>query len=238
MRALTRTDRWVTLERVTDWQNCWCTEVLVPPSDGEDPVYCWKPGVGIKCMEPARGRLPKWSCYCDDHGGEERARLAVLSSWSVAAPESVGDDEAVMAAGAMGLDSRCVYVVVRPENGRWIAALGVGSYTQQVRRQDADPERARKASPEHRRQRPGRRRRGGGNSWATFEEAAAAGVLAWGEHVAARVAEITAARGGTLAWGVPVEPREMPEVVVCEQGESAWEAIQARPDNEIGEDSQ
>lgn len=231
MRALTRTDRWVNLERRMGR----CGEILrlgvgvpAPPA-----TYCDEPAVKIVCVQEALGRGTVHACYCDEHGGEERARLSVLAAWEVAAPDSVGDFGAVTDAGAMALDSRCVYVVVRPENGRWIAALGVGSYTQQVRRADADPERTRKASPEHRRERPGRRRRGGGNSWATFEEAAAAGVLAWGEHVSARVAEITAARGGTLAWGVPVEPREMPEVVVCEQGESAWEAIQARPDNEI-----
>jgi len=113
------------------------------------------------------------------------------------------------------LDSRHVYVVVRQHAGRWIAALGIGGFTEQVRRADADPERARKASPEHRAQHRGSRRRGGGSSWATREEAVAAGVAAWRAAVAAAVA----AEGGC------VEPRAEPIVLFPAHGQSAWDLV-------------
>ncbi len=186
-------------------------------------AVCGAAATEVVCAPDVPGRDIVRECLCDAHGGGAMATARVLRDWNVAAPPSVGDEEAVTEAGTATLASQHVYVVVRPENGRWLAALGIGSHTQQVRRIDADPERARKASPEHRAQHA-RTRRGGGNSWATREEAMSAGMVAWRAEVDRDVAEITALRGGTLAWGMPVAPRAEPIVLVAEHGQSAYAA--------------
>jgi hypothetical protein len=67
-------------------------------------------------------------------------------------------------------------------------------------------------------------------SWATRDEALAAGMEAWRLEVDERVREITEARGGTLEWGIPISPRETPIVVEPRPGETSWDAAAAAAD--------
>lgn len=190
---------------------------------GRDGAHCDRPSVLVTCS-PGAGRRLASACYCDDHGGPERSRRQVLAHWSVVAPDSVGDDEDVQDAGCLALDSRHVFLVIRPQDGRWIAARGIGGLTEPLRRPDADPERTRRSKPPG----GGRTRRGGGGSWETREAALEDGIALWRAGVEDRVAEIVAARGGSLAWGVPVEPRTEPIVLWPEKGQSAYAADRVR----------
>lgn len=164
---------------------------------------------------PVAGRRPVQRAYCDEHGGEERARAEVGRAWSMVAPASVGGDDAVLDAGNLSLCSEHVYLVLREERGRWLAFRGIGSHVQPV---PAGPPR----------QRGAKRKSKASYTFASRDEAFAAGLAAWRAGIEATVATITAARGGTLAWGAPVEPRSEPIILEPLPGQSAYAADAVR----------
>lgn len=119
----------------------------------------------------------------------------------------------------LGLDSRHAIVVIRATMHdetdpacRWTASLGIGGYTTAVRRPGIEAGRT-----------TGRRVRGAG-SWATAEEAEAAGRLAWAKLLAERLEEIRRARGGDMRWGIPVRPVTEPTVLRLSHRGNAWDA--------------
>src|SRR5690606_1305472 len=165
------------------------------------------------------------AAFCDEHGGEARARALAERDWNYVAPESVDDVED---AGCMGLQTPHAYVVVRQvppaQGGVWLAWLGLGSFRTSV------------AHPGGERRPRGGRRQGKcqdrpPTSFPTRNEALEAARAQWQRGLTARVEEIRRARGGTLAWGTPVEPLEEPIVILLEQGDSrsAWEVATALP---------
>lgn len=188
-------------------------------------VLCGAPAVELACDPGVPGRHEESRCYCLAHGGEAQALAELAADWMLQAPPAVGGAEAVLEAGTAALGSEHAYVVVREHCGRWLALLGIGGHTTPVRRADPNPEAARKHEVARK---AGRRRPGGGSSWATADEAEAAGVDAWRTGVEARVAEITRLRGGTLAWGVPVTPRPEPIVLRPAPGQSAYACDRVR----------
>lgn len=157
---------------------------------------CGRPGTRVAVEAPA-GRGVVAACYCELHGGEERARREVESDWNVVAPPEVVD---VLTAGTASLTSVDVYAVIRrlpdASGGGYVTALGVGTFTRNL---------------------PGR--------YTTREEAEAAVREAWRRQVEADVAEIKRLRGGTLDWGYPVEPRSEPILLYCDPGVSAWDCV-------------
>lgn len=258
-----------------------CAE-LVPLAERPDAATsigpyakCGHPGTSARCTQSADGhdllllgRQPVLAGpYCTDHGGFERAMREAEADWRVLAPASVGDEHAVLNAGALALDSRAAYLVVRREPdeqrprqwrvrcsaetaravgrvvgaavGRalapqvwhgpedvaharadriaelvgarpsidvregavvarrrpWVAALGLGGYTQHV------------------------------GAYPTRSEALEHGTEAWRVWVALAVHAIREARGGTLAWGVAIEPLDAPVLVEPACGQSAWDAV-------------
>jgi hypothetical protein len=93
-------------------------------------LYYVRPGrrvlsIGIGDTQYTVGR-----CYCDRHGGVERALAELAHRWEVLAPLSVDD---YLAAGTATLDSRARYIVARYVQGAWTVALGIGSRTEPVR---------------------------------------------------------------------------------------------------------
>lgn len=171
-----------------------CQEVITWPTR---PLPCGVPATAWTAHPP--GRSPESECLCAPHGGDARALELLSRSWPVLAPDVVGDDVAVMDAGAAGLSSLDVYVAVRPHGARWVAALGIGGHTRQLR-----------------------------GSYPTADAAEAVGVAAWRRQVSRDVEEITAARGGTLGWGMPVRPIDNPIVLRCRAGQSAYAALRER----------
>jgi hypothetical protein len=136
------------------------------------------------------------ACYCDAHGGSDRARQEVESSWDILAPASVVD---VAAAGAMGLSSEHAILVLRqsPDQKKpWAVSLGIGSHTQNV------------------------------GQYASEQEAMDAGRTAWSQHLERDLSEIRESRGGTLNWGMPVTPRLEPVILRPQAGESAWDCYE------------
>lgn len=188
--------------------------------------------VRLQC--PA-GRPDATAAYCDEHGGEARARAEAERDWNYAAPESVGDAESVQDAGCHCLGTPEAYVVVRqtPENqgGVWLAWLGLGSRLTPV----ANPEPIVRLRPDGKpRMRGGNRPQRPGNGTRSFpsrEAALSQARVAWGQGIERRVAEIREARGGTLGWGTPVAPLSEPIEIVLEQGDSrsAWDVAVALP---------
>lgn len=186
-------------------------------------VQCPREGIQVRLRCPV-GRPDAVAAYCDEHGGESRARIHASSSWDYVAPESVGDHDDVENAGCMGLQSPHAYVVVRQvaqeQGGKWLAWLGLGSLLTPV------------ANPN------GQRRNRGGRmgkyadrpatSFPTRSEALEAATIAWRCGLQARVEAIRRARGGSLDWGTPVEPLSEPIIIVLEQGDSrsAWDVAQ------------
>jgi hypothetical protein len=190
-----------------------CRELVDPPD------HCGLDGVLVRLPCPAGRPDAVGGAYCDEHGGEARARAEAERDWNYLAPASVGDAASVEAAGSEGLDTTHAYVVVRPERGLWLAYLGVGSFQIQV----ANPRGL--TALQRRKQRRGQPiPPGRAYGFAAREEALQTAVEEWRQRLVARVREIRAARGATLAWGVPVEP--LPEPVVLEIGEreNAWDA--------------
>jgi len=194
---------------------------------GKDPhglmqhQQCAREGVQVRLRCPA-GRPDAVSAYCDEHGGEERARRAASRDWNYLAPESVGGAAAVENAGCMQLQTVHAYVVLRQvpqqQGGKWLAWRGLGSMLTPV------------VNPQ------GQRRSRGGKakakqkdapvtSFPTREAALELAILESRRATTARVEEIRRARGGTLEWGTPVEPLDEPVVIVLEQGDSrsAWD---------------
>jgi hypothetical protein len=159
--------------------------------------------------------------YCDTHGGLERSRAEAERDWNYAAPAAVGDAASVHEAGLMALCSVHACVVVRPEHGRWLAWLGIGSLLQGV----PNP----LASVRHRGGQGRARQRRSSGRYAFPSQAAAleSAVAVWRETLDARVAEIRRARGGTLEWGMPIAPRSEPLVYLLGEHGSAWDASPA-----------
>lgn len=180
--------------------------------------------VRLRCPE---GRPEAVAAYCDEHGGEARARAEAERDWNYVAPAGVGDAEAVEHAGCLCLGTPEAYIVARHTSevtgGVWLAWLGLGSRLTPV----VNPEPAVKLRANGQpRKRGGKRPRGDGTkSFPSREAALRQAKVAWAEGVERRVTEIREARGGTLAWGAPVEPLEEPIVIVLEQGDSrsAWD---------------
>lgn len=196
--------------------------------------YCGCPGVGVSLPCPAGRPDADGGPYCEEHGGEGRARREAEADSNFLAPASVGDAMAVLHAGTMMLDSRDAYVMVREERGYWLAFLGVGSFFTGVPNPST---RVTWARGEHPPKGVPHRKRGesseawrtrcatvGGYRFLTREDAEAEGRRAWRAQVDRHVAEIRASRGGTLAWGVPVEPRSEP-IIVDATGRNSWDAL-------------
>lgn len=209
-----------------------CEEWVVTAGD---LVQCPEKATEVRLPCPA-GRPDAVAAYCELHGGQPLALEVAQSDWNYAAPESVGDVEAVQIAGGACLQTPEAYVVIRqtPENqgATWLAFLGLGSMLTPV----ANPE------PAVRLQRDGRPRTRGGSrgrrspdtpsrSFAIREAALSAARQTWEARVKERVDFIRKLRGGTLAWGLPVEPLAEPVVIVLEQGDSrsAWDVAVSLP---------
>jgi hypothetical protein len=92
-----------------------CKE-LVGFSDGlySRPIRCNRSTEEVRLTCPAdRGEIV--ACYCNDHGGIDRARSEVLLDWRYRAPASVGNAAQVMAVGCMGLTTEHSHLVVRKD---------------------------------------------------------------------------------------------------------------------------
>lgn len=187
-------------------------------------VGCGQPAVEVRLSCPA-GRPDAVAGYCDEHGGQQRARAEAERDWMYVAPASVGGPVDVEEAGTDGLRSTEAYVVIRQTlpatGGRWLAWLGIGSHMISVANPNAAPSR-----------RGGRRNRSPGSdgtrAFLTEEDALLEAKRAWRLRVDLRVREITEARGGTLSWGTHVEPLDEPIVIRLEQGDtrSAWDVVE------------
>lgn len=181
-------------------------------------VDCPRPGEGVSLTTPA-GRPPAVAGpYCLVHGGVQRAREEAERDWNHAAPASVGDAEAVMRAGVMGLRTEHAYVVIRQHDGVWLAFTGVGSHLTEVENPNARVQRTRNGRV---RLAASKLRPRGACAFSDRTEALDAGVAAWRARVEARVDEIRRARGGTLDWGVPIDPLSTPIVIHAAPGECA-----------------
>lgn len=187
------------------------------------------PGITDRCgLAGTRVRLPcpagrpdaVGGPYCEDHGGEQRARAEAARDWNYLAPESVGGAETVQRVGCWGLSTPDRYVVLRQtpadQGGRWLAWRGLGSLLTPVQNPQAQPNK-----------RGGRRHRSGGgtNAFASREDAELEARRVWALELGGHVGRIREARGETLDWGVPVEPAREPILIVLEQGDSrsAWD---------------
>ena len=203
-------------------------------------AQCPLEGVQIRLRCPA-GRPDAVAAYCAEHGGEARARAVARADWNYLAPESVGGARAVEDAGCQQLQTPEAYVVLRqtPESqgGTWLAWLGLGSLLTPVANPEPQVRLRANGQPRvrggrrHRSGRDGHSRSSGASSFPSRELALTAAEAAWSQRLAARVAEIRAARGGTLDWGTPVEPLEAPVVILLEQGDSrsAWDVAITLP---------
>lgn len=158
---------------------------------------------------------------CAAHGGVEEQCARYTGDWMLAAPASVVD---VLDAGCMALQSPDAIVQIRPERGRWLAWRGIGGMMIQVRNPAHRPKTRSDGSPRTRGGKHGQRP-AGGCAFATQADALDSALAAWRTGVAARVAEVAAARGGTLAWGMPIEPASSPRVILLREGENAWDAF-------------
>lgn len=185
---------------------------------------CPEPGESVTLQCPAGRPDAVAGPYCGAHGGSSRALAEAESNWHRLAPESVGGPAEVLAAGTLGLQSPHAYVVLRPERGRWLAWLGLGSMLQQVPRADyAGCGRTRCRSCALGKY-CGRSR----NAFPDRDAALRDATALWRANLTERIAEIHAARGGTLSWGIEVTPLTDPIVIDLAEGQSAWDAAQAR----------
>lgn len=187
---------------------------------------CGAPAVLVRLRCPA-GRPDVTEAYCDAHGGEDRARATAERDWLYVAPASVGDSVAVLDAGSLGLRTIEAYIVIsRNGDGVWLAWRGLGGALDPVssgwlRRRHGVTTRVTERPDEI-----GWRPHYGFAARDVAEDRAR---VEWAAGVAARVEQITAARGGTLTWGIPVEPMPEPIVIDLAPGENAWDVASARP---------
>jgi hypothetical protein len=197
-----------------------CREFIAPA------VQCPHVGFEVRLRCPAE-RPDAVACYCDEHGGETRARAVAERDWMYVAPASVGGPAEVEEAGTDSLRSTEAYVVVRQTlpatGGKWLAWLGIGSHMVSIPNPHAVPSR-----------RGGRGRSSGSNGTKAFPTRSAAleeAKKVWSSRVEQRVREITEGRGGTLSWGTPVEPLSDPVVILLEQGDprTAWDVAETLP---------
>lgn len=210
------------------------------------PRPCGAPAVEVRLRCPA-GRPDAVAAYCDEHGGEERARAEARRDWMYAAPESVGGRADVEDAGCLQLQTIHAYVVVRQvpadQGGKWLAWLGLGGALTPV----ANPAPEVRVRPDGTRRgkrggkrvgaSDGRLRATGTNSFPSRESALEVATAKWRRGVEEHVEAIRRARGGTLAWGTPVEPLDSPIVILIEQGDSrsAWDvAVTLQPRSRAG----
>lgn len=172
-------------------------------------------------LTPCRADRPNVrAAFCDDHGGQDRARRHCATDWMILAPHDAGDAEAVMEAGAMMLGTEDRVIVIRFENGRFVASLGVGSHTVYVANPFVDSEKTRRSGG-------GGRRRGKGRSFASFDEAREAAMIAWRKRRDDDVEAIRRARGGTLDWGAPIRVPAAPIILgPIGPGVTAWAELQ------------
>lgn len=205
-----------------------CSEHSTTPVTGWRQEHGWwlcpEPGESVTLECPAGRPDAVGGPYCAAHGGSVRARAEAEGSWDWLAPESVGDHDAVLAAGAMGLQSPHAYVVVRPEHGRWLAWLGIGSMLDQVPRSDYAGCGRKVCRNCARGKFCGKSR----NAFADKESALRDATAQWRRCLADRIGQIHAARGDTLAWGLPVTPLADPIVIELAEGENAWDLAQMR----------
>jgi hypothetical protein len=208
-----------------------CIEPLV----SHDPLtyhHCGQPGHVVRLPCSAGRPDAVGGPYCDEHGGEGRARQEASRDWNYLAPESVGSAAAVSLAGSLCLQTPNAYVVVRrtpdSQGGTWLAWLGLGSLLEPVENPLSAPHR--RGGRKH--LRAGQvRATTGTRSFPTREAALARATDVWRRRLAETVALITRERGGTLEWGVPVAPLAEPVVIVLEQGDSrsAWDLAVTLP---------
>lgn len=189
---------------------------------------CPNPGHEVRLKCPA-GRPDAVGCYCDEHGGAERARQLASQEWNYLAPECVGDEHAVEDAGCQCLGTPEAYVVIRQtpaaQGGTWLAWLGLGSRLKAVP-SEAGPRLDVDGKPRLRRGKPF-----GAMAFSSRNAAVERALSVWRKDLARRVAEIRRARGGTLSWGTPIEPLANPIVILLEQGDSrsAWDVAVRLP---------
>lgn len=179
------------------------------------------PRVFVEGLPHDRPRLR--ACYCEAHGGTERALSDLRSDWFVLAPARVGGVEEVMAAGVEGLTSVNAYVVVRLLQGKWLAWVGIGSMLHAVSNPHAKPAYTKNG---YVKKRKGRIR--GLYAFESREAALEQGVQSWTALLDAKLRGVQNRRGGTLEWGVPIEPLGEPIVIEPQEGESAWDIVSRR----------
>jgi hypothetical protein len=146
-------------------------------------LACW--GMSHRHVRGGEAILDGEIAFCREHGGEQRAREAVLRSrsacWFTVAPPQLTREE-VVEAGNMTFELTHQFLVLREmAGGRWTFSLGST--------------------------RPAKR------SYDTKLDAERAGVHAWRWAVKKRQRAVTEARGGDLSWGRPLPELEFPEVV-------------------------
>lgn len=186
-------------------------------------VQCGAPGVAVTLRCPAGRPDASGGPFCELHGGAERAQRFAAGDWNYAAPESVGDAEAVLEAGAACLRTEHAYVVLvdmgRREDGPWPWRAFLGLGTHQIPVLNPSPRVRVRANGEPRNDGRGR------NTFQSLADARAAAVREWQRVLTARIDEITHMRGGTLEWGVPVEPLPQPVVIEipADETRSAWD---------------
>jgi hypothetical protein len=162
--------------------------------------------------------------WCAQHGGLLRALAEAERDWNWLAPEIVGGPDDVMDAGSLGLQTVHVYIVLRPERGRWLAWLGLGGMLEQVPRLEYAGC-GRKACRNCARGKYCGKRQ---HAFFDRETALRDATTVWRERLAERIVEIRHARGGTLAWGIEVAPRADPIVLEITEGENAWDVAHSR----------
>lgn len=205
-----------------------CKEHSTAPLRGWRPEHGWwlcpAPGESVTLQCPVGRPAAVGGPFCQAHGGATRAQAEAERDWNWLAPENVGDVVAVQQAGTLSLQSVNAYVVLRTEQGRWLAWLGLGSMLDQVSRRDyAGCGRKTCRNCGHGKF-CGRSR----NAFADRETALRDATTAWRSRLTARIEEIHVARGGTLAWGLEVTPLADPVVIDLKEGESAWDVAQLR----------
>jgi len=200
---------------------------------GFPPRRCGRPATQVSLPCPCGRPDAVGGPYCDEHGGEARARAEAETDWNYQAPASVGSATAVHDAGHMHLDTRDAYLVVRPETGkeggpssdRWLAWLGIGSFLLGVRAPGTVPHRRRR---EHMADYRARCALDGSYAFRSRHDALTEATRVWRERLAAHVHEIRLARGGTLDWGVPVQPLTDP-IIIDATDRNAWDVATALP---------
>jgi len=209
---------------------------------GSDEVLCrletcGEHASGVKLMSAASGtpladleRPPVVAGpYCEAHGGKARAQSEAVEDWYHAAPDSVGDADAVLDAGTRVPCSEHRIIVLRgpDDRGRWQAWRGLGTHARTIYPRGVEAERREILLRYNGRRKNARRRAQAAHS-ALFDDADEAlrrALEVLRGECEAEVERIRKLRGGTLSWGMPVSVERSPAIKILPvSGGDAWKA--------------